>query len=156
MVGFLRHGHIIVCPSFQKLLQCDSLLFYVGWVVSRSPGFGLSLVSESSTGVVHSSETHAGVMGGREGGGGGVAGGEGDGACVLPEDVGSRTASRLIDEIVKVCNDVAAVIMFYTVYRENLAGIKFDNFSQNGMFLILADFKFGDSVPQPMSRGRGV
>ena len=131
MVGFLRHSHIIICPSFQKLLQCDNsgrLLFYVGRVVSRSPGFGLSLVSESSTGVVHSSETHAGVMGGREGGRGGVVGGEGDGACVLPEDVGSRTASRLLDQIVKVCNDVAAVIMFYTVYRDNLAGIKFDNF----------------------------
>ena len=42
------------------------------------------------------------------------------------------------------------------VWRENLAGIKSGDFSQNGVFLNLAGFKFGDSVPQRMSRGRKV
>ena len=32
-------------------------------------------------------------------------------------------------------------------------GIKFADFGQNAMFFNLADFKFADLVPQPMSRG---
>ena len=46
----------------------------------------------------------------------------------------------------------------HVVYRivGKLAGIKFGDFSQNAVFLNLADSKFGDSVPQPMSRGRQI
>ena len=31
----------------------------------------------------------------------------------------------------------------------NLAGIKFDDFGQNAVFLDLVNFKYGNSVPQP-------
>ena len=38
-----------------------------------------------------------------------------------------------------------------------LAGIKFGDFSQNAVFLNLADFQFcNNSVPQPKDRGHGV
>ena len=33
-----------------------------------------------------------------------------------------------------------------TVLRENLAGIKFGDFSQNAVFFNLANFKFGDLI----------
>lgn len=82
----------------------------------RSPGFGLTLVSESTTGLTRAAEAstyslshtstpsqgHGRATGGREGG---EAGGEmQENQHVLPEDVGTRTASLLMEEIVKASN----------------------------------------------------
>ena len=75
----------------------------------RSPGFGLTLVAESTTGVMHAAESstysHAAmptsVTAERVGG----ARGHPEEGNVLPEDVGENTASQLIQEIVKVRND---------------------------------------------------
>ena len=83
--------------------------FYNDYFACRSPGFGLTLVAESTMGVMHAAESStysshaAGAANrGREAKSGGGSGGGGDETVVLPEDVGKNTASMLIQEIVKV------------------------------------------------------
>lgn len=72
----------------------------------RSPGYGLTLVSESTSGVMHSAEgsthtshPHSNDLEDED---------DKDKASVkhvptLPEDIGKQTAVNLIEEIVKVC-----------------------------------------------------
>lgn len=64
----------------------------------RSPGYGITLVSESTTGVLHSAElfSHNPLS---QGVGQGV---EKPHLPTLPEEVGKQTALLLIQEIVKV------------------------------------------------------
>ena len=84
----------------------------VNWsVCSRSPGFGLTLVAESNTGVMHAAEsstysqttptstTSTQLPGSAPEG----KGGRGSEGPVLPEDIGKNTASLLLAEITKVC-----------------------------------------------------
>ena len=67
----------------------------------RSPGYGLTLVSESTTGVLHSAELFSNQPLG-QGSGGGQRSQERPPPS-LPEDIGRQTALLLIQEIVKVC-----------------------------------------------------
>ena len=67
----------------------------------RSPGYGLTLVSESTTGVLHSAELFSNQPLGQGSGGG--QGSEERPPPSLPEDIGRQTALLLIQEIVKVC-----------------------------------------------------
>ena len=61
----------------------------------RSPGYGMTLVSESTTGVLHSAELFSHNPPSREGA-------EQPHPHALPEDIGRKTALLLIQEIVKV------------------------------------------------------
>ena len=81
-------------------------MYSVHYCIPRSPGFGLTLVSESTTGVMHAAESssshsrshhHGGASGG---GASGVE--EAESGPVLPEEIGKQTASQLIEEIVRV------------------------------------------------------
>lgn len=72
-------------------------------LLSRSPGFGLTLVAESTTGVMHGAEssTYSWTTPNSVA----TRGAEDRGQMeepILPEDVGKRTASLLLEEIVKV------------------------------------------------------
>ena len=66
--------------------------------LSRSPGYGLTLVSESTTGVTHASErsSHSSPASSS------CVGTEGSASPVLPEDIGCEAASQLLQEIVHV------------------------------------------------------
>lgn len=72
----------------------------------KSPGFGLTLVAESTTGVMHAAESStysctatptSAAMRGRVGG----VTGAGEQPVILPENVGKEVASLLLEEIVK-------------------------------------------------------
>ena len=67
-------------------------------LLSRSPGYGLTLVSESTTGVTHASErsSHSSPASSS------CVGTEGSASLVLPEDIGHEAASQLLQEIVHV------------------------------------------------------
>lgn len=70
----------------------------------RSPGYGMILVSESTSGVMHSAEsstraTPTQLPGHREREDGDEKSAK---QAVLPEDIGRQTAMYLIEEIVKV------------------------------------------------------
>lgn len=68
----------------------------------KSPGYSLSLVAESTTGVLISTERTAGEGGADSSGGGAGTGGRPE----LPEAVGEEGAYRLLEEIRKGNNDV--------------------------------------------------
>lgn len=55
---------------------------------SRSPGFGISLVAESTTGAMLSVQTSSTPVG--------------EGQPVVPEDLGKQAAEMLLEEIYKV------------------------------------------------------
>lgn len=57
--------------------------------ISRSPGFGLSLVAETTNGTFLSAELASNP--------------QGQGAAVLPEDLGRNCAKLLLEEIYRVC-----------------------------------------------------
>ncbi len=56
----------------------------------RSPGYGVTLAAESTTGVMYTAEAHCLAS-------------ESNLIAALPEDIGASVASFLIEEIVKVC-----------------------------------------------------
>ena len=55
---------------------------------SRSPGFGISLVAESTTGAMLSVQTSSTPVG--------------EGQAVVPEDLGKQAAEMLLEEIYRV------------------------------------------------------
>ena len=55
----------------------------------RSPGFGISLVAESTTGSILSIQTASSP--------------QGEGVSVIPEDLGKEAAEMLLEEIYRVC-----------------------------------------------------
>ena len=55
---------------------------------SRSPGFGISLVAESTTGAMLSVQTSSTPVG--------------EGQAVVPEDLGKHAAEMLLEEIYRV------------------------------------------------------
>lgn len=57
--------------------------------ITRSPGFGLSLVAETTNGTFLSAELASNP--------------QGQGAAVLPEDLGRNCAKLLLEEIYRVC-----------------------------------------------------
>ena len=73
----------------------------------RSPGFGLTLVAESTSGVMHAAETssystasHSHTSKGSRPLG---SSRDREEPVILPEDIGTNTASLLLQEIVQVC-----------------------------------------------------
>lgn len=71
----------------------------------RSPGYGMTLVSESTSGVMHSAESSTQATPTRSPGHGEREEGDKKSAPILPEDIGKQTAMYLIEEIVKVQNE---------------------------------------------------
>lgn len=86
-------------------------------LICRSPGFGLILVAETTTGVMHAAESstysHATSTAARLPGGAGRGEGQSE-EPILPEDIGKNTASLLIEEIVKVFS----LALFWSVHAE--------------------------------------
>ena len=74
----------------------------------RSPGYGLTLVSESTTGVLHSAELFSNQPLGQEGE-------QRTHTPALPEDIGRQTALLLIQEIVQVCVWSLVRVRFFVV-----------------------------------------
>lgn len=73
----------LACKHCLIKCQCSSL------PVSRSGGYGIILVSESTTGVTHCAEVSSTAFTGK-------------GGAVLPEDLGKNAAHLLLDEIAMV------------------------------------------------------
>lgn len=68
---------------------CPLCLLGVCPGIPRSPGFGLSLVAETTNGTFLSAELASNP--------------QGQGAAVLPEDLGRNCAKLLLEEIYRVC-----------------------------------------------------
>lgn len=94
-------------------MPVDVLVWSTCLSVVRSPGYGLTLVAETTTGVMHAAESstyshtatpisEAPALPGRATLTSSGRRWEAEEGVILPEDVGRETASLLIQEIVKV------------------------------------------------------
>lgn len=77
--------YVCICQDQHRLIKCQCSSLPVG----RTGGYGIILVSESTTGVTHCAEVSSAAFTGK-------------GGAVLPEDLGKNAAHLLLDEIAMV------------------------------------------------------